>query len=136
MRVIIQRVTAASVKVKELRPLTLAEVEELVELNNPRLQVLENQVEQAKSLEILLEEMNQQIELVLLLQIEDKELIDRLLLRGRDDDTKSVISNRLEVYHQKTAPLIDFYKAKGLLSTVEAEGNVDQITARIHSFLK
>ncbi|WP_320675623.1 TolC family protein [Prochlorococcus sp. MIT 1300] len=38
------------VKVKELRPLSLTQVEKLVEINNPRLQVLENQVEQAKSL--------------------------------------------------------------------------------------
>ena len=58
-----------------------------------------------------------------------------VLARGRADDTEEVIRNRLEVYRDKTAPLIDFYAAKGLLISVEAQGSVDAISERLETAL-
>ena len=43
----------------------------------------------------------------------------------RDDDKEEVIRKRLAVYHSQTAPLIDYYRAQGLLITVDATGGKD-----------
>ena len=92
-------------------------------------------VPQAEALDPLLDELKQPIEAVVLLELDDAVLIERLLARGRDDDNESVIRNRLEVYRDKTAPLISFYREKKLLISVPAHGNVEQITERIERVL-
>jgi len=92
-------------------------------------------VPQADALEPLLDELKQPIEAVVLLELDDAVLIERLLARGRDDDNEAVIRNRLEVYRVKTSPLISFYRDKGLLVSVEANGSVEEITERITKVL-
>ena len=92
-------------------------------------------VTQADALAALLEELGQQIELVVLMELEDGVLIQRLLSRGRADDNEDVIRHRLEVYRQQTAPLISYYREAGLLQAVEADGTVDQIAERIEALL-
>ena len=92
-------------------------------------------VPQAEALEPLLADLQQPIEAVVLLELDDAVLIERLLGRGRADDNEAVIRNRLDVYREKTAPLIHFYRDKGLLISVPAEGSVEAITARIESSL-
>jgi adenylate kinase len=92
-------------------------------------------VAQADALSTLLEELGQQIELVVLMELDDGVLIQRLLSRGRADDNEAVIRHRLEVYRQQTAPLITYYREAGLLQAVEADGTVDQIAARIERLL-
>ena len=92
-------------------------------------------VPQADALEPLLDELKQPIEAVVLLELDDAVLIERLLARGRDDDNEAVIRNRLEVYREKTSPLISFYRDKGLLVSVEANGSVAEITERITKVL-
>ncbi|MFL0781473.1 MAG: nucleoside monophosphate kinase, partial [Prochlorococcus sp.] len=67
--------------------------------------------------------------------LNDEVLIARLLGRGRADDTEAVIRNRLEVYREKTAPLIDYYRNKGMLTAVEAQGTIEEIKARIEKAL-
>ena len=90
---------------------------------------------QAEALEPLLKELQQPIEAVVLLALDDAVLIERLLARGRADDNEAVIRNRLEVYREKTAPLISFYRDKGLLVAVPAHGSVEEITDRIRAVL-
>ena len=92
-------------------------------------------VPQAEALEPLLKDLNQPIQAVVLLELDDAVLIQRLLARGRPDDNENVIRNRLEVYREKTAPLINFYRKKGLLLSVAADGSVEEITERISSTL-
>ena len=92
-------------------------------------------VPQAEALEPLLKELEQPIEAVVLLELDDAVLIERLLARGRADDNEAVIRNRLEVYREKTAPLISFYRDKGLLVAVPAHGSVEEITDRIRAVL-
>ena len=91
-------------------------------------------VPQAEALEPLLAELQQPIQAVVLLALDDAVLIERLLARGRADDNETVIRN-LEVYREKTAPLIRFYSDKGLLVSVPAQGTVEEITKRIESVL-
>jgi adenylate kinase len=86
---------------------------------------------QAEALDLLLGELDQRIEQVVLLELEDGVLIQRLLSRGRADDNEAVIRNRLVVYREQTAPLIDHYRSLGLLRSVEASGTVEEIGERI-----
>jgi len=90
---------------------------------------------QAEALGQLLEELGQQMELVVLMELDDDLLIQRLLGRGRADDNESVIRHRLTVYREQTAPLISHYRAQGLLESVEAAGSVEAIAGRIEQLL-
>ncbi|NOY39832.1 MAG: adenylate kinase [Nitrospirae bacterium] len=56
-------------------------------------------------------------------------------LYQRDDDKEETIRRRLEVYEAQTAPLIEYYKNKGILKTVEGTGDIDEIFAKICSIL-
>jgi adenylate kinase len=68
------------------------------------------------------------------LRVPEDELVKRLLARGRADDTEDVIRNRQQVYRKETAPLLDFYRDK--LLTVDALGDVDDVTARVLAALR
>lgn len=66
--------------------------------------------------------------------------IDACLAAGgellqRDDDHESVITRRLQVYQDETAPLIAYFGDRGLLRTVAAEGSVDDVYARLREAL-
>lgn len=90
---------------------------------------------QAEALGQLLDELSQPIELVVLMELDDAVLIERLLSRGRADDNEAVIRHRLEVYREQTAPLIAYYHERQLLQAVEAAGTVEAIEARIAALL-
>ncbi len=53
--------------------------------------------------------------------------IERLLGRGREDDTRESIRRRLELYEQETKPLIDLYRKRGLLVQVDGVGEEDEV---------
>jgi len=48
-------------------------------------------------------------------------------LQQREDDNEETIRNRLDVYRQRTEPLIDFYRKRGSLKTVDADGSIDEV---------
>jgi adenylate kinase len=54
----------------------------------------------------------------------------------RPDDTEQTVANRLKVYDEKTKPLIEFYRRKGALQSINAEGDVDEVTERLESALR
>ncbi|GHI05600.1 adenylate kinase [Streptomyces cellostaticus] len=57
-------------------------------------------------------------------------------LYQRDDDSEETVRKRLEVYHTQTEPIIDYYKAQGLVVTISSLGPVDEITQRALEALK
>ena len=57
-------------------------------------------------------------------------------LYQRDDDSEATVRTRLEVYHTQTEPIIDYYKAQGLVVTIEAMGPLDEVTTRALAALK
>ncbi len=57
-------------------------------------------------------------------------------LYQRDDDKEETIRNRLDVYEQATAPLIDYYQKKNILRSVEGVGSIDEIFKKICSVLE
>ncbi len=83
---------------------------------------------QADELNKVLGELDQRLDAVLLFEVDDEELIQRLTARGRSDDTEDVIRNRQEVYRRETAPLIEYYR--DLLVKVDAMGSMDEVTDR------
>ena len=56
-------------------------------------------------------------------------------LLQRDDDNEDTIRNRLDVYQKNTEPLIDFYRNRGKLKTIEASGEIDDVYARLQESL-
>lgn len=54
----------------------------------------------------------------------------------RPDDTEETVAHRLKVYEEKTKPLVEFYAQKGLLQSINAEGDVDGVTARLEDALR
>ncbi len=51
----------------------------------------------------------------------------------RDDDNEEIIGNRLDVYRRQTEPVIEFYRKRARLKTVDAEGSIDEVHARLQS---
>ncbi|GGU11083.1 adenylate kinase [Streptomyces violascens] len=57
-------------------------------------------------------------------------------LYQRGDDTEDTVRKRLEVYHSETEPIIDYYRAQGLVITISALGKVDKVTAKAMDALR
>jgi len=94
-------------------------------------------VEQAKALDELLNANGTPVSAMLSLEVEKQELIDRLLNRGKesgraDDQDVSVIENRINVYNQKTSPLIEYYKAQAKHSGINGMGTIEDIAGRLN----
>jgi adenylate kinase len=85
-------------------------------------------VQQAKALHDMLERRGTRLDAVLEFRVPEDVLLERLKARGRADDTDEVILNRMKVYRDETAPLIEYYSSE--LKTVDAVGTVDEVFAR------
>lgn len=88
-------------------------------------------VNQAAFLSELLAKLTQNADCVLNLQVPDEVLVSRLLARKRKDDNESTIRRRLEVYHQDTVPVIDFYQQKGTLKTIDGNQTMEEVTTQL-----
>ena len=62
--------------------------------------------------------------------------MDATPLIQRDDDKPETVLNRLKVYHQKTAPLIDYYRSEGKLMNITGSGSLEEISAEIFETLE
>ncbi|MDQ4011646.1 MAG: adenylate kinase [Actinomycetota bacterium] len=85
-------------------------------------------VSQARVFADLLCDLDCEIDAVLELDAPEELVVQRLLARGRDDDTEDVIRRRQQLYREETAPLLDFYADR--LVTVPAAGSVPEVTGR------
>lgn len=92
-------------------------------------------VPQAEFLDKLLDVIHQPCDYVVNFDVPDEVLVQRMLERGRTDDTEEVIRNRLKVYRDQTAPLIDFYKNREQLVHVNGDQLVDQVTHELKGLL-
>ncbi|MCL6102029.1 MAG: adenylate kinase [Bacteroidetes bacterium] len=93
-------------------------------------------VPQAEALDNLLVHYGRNVSAMLSLEVGKEELIARLIKRGvtsgrSDDSNRSVIENRIEVYNQKTAPLINYYRNAGKYESINGEGSLEEITKRL-----
>jgi adenylate kinase len=94
---------------------------------------------QADALSTFLDENDADIDAVLSLEVEDDELLRRLLQRasaeGRSDDSEDIISERMRIYRRDTEPLMGYYREAGKLHRVDGTGGVDEVLARIGAVL-
>jgi adenylate kinase len=90
---------------------------------------------QAASLDELLEERGRSIGAVILLDVPDDVLVERLGLRGRADDAPDVVRRRLGVYIDETNPVVEHYERRGIVRRVPGVGAVDEIHQRIEAAL-
>ncbi|MEA1973562.1 MAG: adenylate kinase [Candidatus Cloacimonadota bacterium] len=88
---------------------------------------------QAYILDGLLHKLHVDITCMLMLDVSEEILMERLLNRGenRADDTKEVIQNRLKEYKSKTLPVIDYYKEKGIFYKVDGIGEIEDIHEKV-----
>jgi len=92
-------------------------------------------IPQGKALDKMLKDRGTEVQVVLSLEVDDAELIDRLLKRGqisgRSDDNLETIQSRLEVYHGQTSPLKQYYVEQGKLASIKGVGTIEEIFERI-----
>ena len=96
---------------------------------------------QAKSLDTFLDSINLKINATIALDVDENELITRLLDRGKttnrsDDQDLEKIQNRFNEYNNKTSILIDFYDKQGKFYSVDGKGSVDDITSRLFDLIE
>ena len=88
-------------------------------------------ISQAKALDDMLKENSLTLNKVVSLEVEDEELIKRLLSRGRADDNEETIKNRLEVYKNQTLPIKDYYKASNILIEIKGDDSIEEVSSNI-----
>jgi adenylate kinase len=96
-------------------------------------------IPQADALDAMLAEIGKPLDIVLFLQVGDDVASTRLLGRaaeeGRKDDEPGAIANRLRNYHQETEPVVERYRAEGLLVPIPGERSVGEVAADIDAAL-
>lgn len=92
-------------------------------------------IKQAEALKAMLDKRGHKVAAMIEVSVPEEELVKRLVNRGkisgRSDDNEETIQKRLNVYHEQTAPLIDWYDKEGIHHHVEGLGTVDEIFSRI-----
>jgi adenylate kinase len=97
-------------------------------------------IAQAEALDAMLAEIGRELDIVFELQVPDEVSIERLAKRaleeGRTDDTPEAIARRLAEYHDKTEPLVGYYRLRGNLVGVHGEKPIDQVFHEIQEALQ
>lgn len=85
-------------------------------------------VDQAEALEKMLKESGRELDAVLCFVVSEEVVVQRMLGRGRGDDTEAVIRNRLRVYREETEPLLQHYD--GQVVSVDGVGEIEEVNTR------
>ncbi len=92
-------------------------------------------VPQAEALDVLLAESGEKLKAVVLFEINQEVLLNRLTGRrnaeARADDNEEIQKKRLDVYNRQTAPLINFYEARNVLRIIDSNGTVEEVYRRL-----
>ena len=95
---------------------------------------------QANALDQLLARIGQPLDAVVKLEVPSEVIIGRTELRfkaeGRADDNPETVRKRLAIYAEQTAPVADFYAARGTLQVVDGVGELDEVSSRIRRVLQ
>ena len=96
-------------------------------------------IAQGEALDTMMYKHNEKVSIVISLEVEEEELINRILKRGensgRSDDNRETVELRLKVYHERTEPLKNFYIEQGKLVKVQGEGDIDEIFESITTII-
>ncbi len=97
---------------------------------------------QAEALDRMLAERGKRIDAVIAIEVDDEILLDRIRKRiaetkgARSDDNEETLRKRLEVYHRQTAPLLPYYRRKGLLHVVDGMKSIEEVAEQIERILE
>jgi adenylate kinase len=95
---------------------------------------------QAEALDAMLEEIDRSLTVVFEFQLPEKVALERLHRRageeGRADDNEEAIRTRLQHYHEQTEPLIEYYRARGILVGIPADRSVEEVFTEIQKALE
>jgi adenylate kinase len=95
---------------------------------------------QAESLDEVLERLGAPADDAIQLDVNPEHIIKRIAKRatqeGRSDDNEDVVRNRMRIYHEQTAPVIEYYAKRGLITHVLGDGTVEEVLERILSVLE
>ena len=98
-------------------------------------------VAQAEALDNMLAHMARKIDHVIVLEVDEEALLDRIRSRAeetggaRSDDNEETLKNRLKVYNDQTAPILPYYEEKGLLRKIDGMQAIDDVTKQIDAVL-
>lgn len=91
-------------------------------------------VNQAIALDDILKSLNLQDIIIIYLNVNDEEILKRLLLRGRSDDSEEIIKKRLIIYKETTSKVLDYYKENGKkIIEINGIGEINEINENIIS---
>jgi adenylate kinase len=90
---------------------------------------------QAEALDRSLAALGTPLDVALELRVADDAVIERLGKRGRPDDRPEVVSERLKTFGTQTRPLLDYYRQRGILATVDGSGTIDEVFTRISAMI-
>ncbi len=94
---------------------------------------------QAEALDALLEQRGTSLERCIALVVDENSLVVRLLgraqIEGRSDDSEETIRTRMSVYRTQTAPLVDYYRKRGILAEVDGLGSIEEVAKQIEEAL-
>lgn len=99
-------------------------------------------VDQAEVLDNMLSHMGRKLDHVIVLEVDEEALIDRIQTRAaetggqRSDDNAETLKNRLKVYNDQTAPVLPYYKNHGILRHIDGMQSITDVTAQIDAVLK
>jgi len=88
-------------------------------------------IAQAELLDEFLIKQRTPLDLVLKLKVDEQELLQRLNGRGRGDDGPNTVKKRLQVYARETRPLLEYYRKRNLLHSIDGHGTPDEVFIRI-----
>ncbi len=91
---------------------------------------------QAEAFDVMLSANNDSVDVMIYMEVDEEELVKRILLRGKDsgradDASEDVIRNRISVYNQQTAIVADYYSKQGKYAAVNGLGTMDEVFDRI-----
>jgi len=100
-------------------------------------------VAQAEALDAMLADKGLRLDAVIEIGVDDAALVDRIRTRisqagdngGRSDDTVENLERRLKVYHRQTAPILPYYRDRGMLKTVDGMADIEGVTRQIEDLL-
>ncbi len=96
-------------------------------------------VPQAEGVARLLTERQRQMDCVLFFDVPDSEILSRIEKRrgieGRADDDPAAVATRLKAYREQTAPVLDWYRARGTVHMVQAVGKVEEIASQVKGLI-
>ena len=82
---------------------------------------------QAEELDFLLDDLAQQLDWAIWLKVPTEVLLSRSIQRARSDDSPEILQRRLDLYHERTIPILDYYEYRNKLLTIDGDRSPEQV---------